>query len=144
MMSRASRMLKWVGAVTVLLAAAPIAYADSAPASEPPSNPPAQASAWCGGGPEDYAGDYLVAGLADAAYHFDPSSMRVLQLYLGAPPAPGTWQAGGGTISWTVGGVTYTSVPGSSACADPSAASTVTEFTAATADGSDTVTLQRR
>ena len=34
MMSRTSRMLKWVGAASVLLAAAPIAWA------EPPSRPP--------------------------------------------------------------------------------------------------------
>jgi hypothetical protein len=143
MLSRASRMLKWVGAGTVLLAAAPIAYAGSA-APAPESNQPRLASAWCGGGPEDYAGTYLVAGLTDAAYRFDLPSMRVTQLYLGVPTPPGTWQAGGGMISWTVGGVTYTSAAGATACADPSSASTVTAFTAATADGSDTVTLQRQ
>lgn len=35
MMSRASRMLKWIGAATVLLAAAPIAWADEPSGAHP-------------------------------------------------------------------------------------------------------------
>ena len=46
MMSRASRVLKWVGAATVLLAAAPIAYAES-PSPAPDPNPPRRSSPVC-------------------------------------------------------------------------------------------------
>jgi hypothetical protein len=42
MMSRASRMLKWVGAATVLLAAAPIAYAEPVASPSLPHVQPAQ------------------------------------------------------------------------------------------------------
>lgn len=139
MMSRASRMLKWVGAVTVLLAAAPIAYAEPVPAT--PSGP--ASSAWCGGGPDDFAGIYTVAGLTDARYRFDLAAMRVTQMYIGESVAPGTWAAGGGDISWHVDGLTYASKPGATDCADPGSASRVTAFTAGTADGADTLTLQR-
>lgn len=139
MMSRASRMLKWVGAVTVLLAAAPIAYAEPAPAA--PSGP--GSSAWCGAGPGDFAGTYTVAGLTDARYRFDLAAMRVTRMYIGEPVAPGTWAAGGGEISWHVDGLTYASKPGAADCADPDAASRVTAFTAGTSDGADTLTLRR-
>ena len=155
MMSRASRMLKWVGAGTVLLAAAPIAYAEPVASSPLPhaqhSQPARHAqhsehahSASCGDAPADYAGVYTVAGPTSAAFSFDLTSAQVTQPYFGMPTWPGTWQAGDGTITWNVEGLTYTSKPGTATCADPFSADTVTAFTATTADGSDTLTLLRR
>ena len=123
MMSRASRMLKWAGAITVLLAAAPIAYATPTPTRAPATGPqPSSGSSpWCGAGPQDYVGPYRLAGLTNAGHRFDLASMPV-----------------------TVDGLTYASKPGTTACADPNSAALVTEFSAGTPDGSDTLTPQRR
>lgn len=155
MMSRASRMLKWVGAGTVLLAAAPIAYAEpvassplphaehARPAQHAQHSEPAH-SASCGDGPAAYAGVYTAAGPTRAAFRFGLISMQVTRLDFGMPTWPGTWQAGGGTITWNVAGLTYTAKPGTAECADPSSADTVTAFTATAADGSDALTLLRR
>jgi hypothetical protein len=152
-------MLKWVGAVTVLLAAAPIAYAISNPAPDPDRDPPARSAPRCGGAPEDYAGTYATTGPTQAMYRFDLTAMLVVTTqpslgqpystysgttYSGTPIPPGTWQAGDGAISWTADGVTYTSKPGSTACTDPSSANTVTAFTADSTGGSDALTLKRR
>ncbi|HEX4789669.1 MAG TPA: hypothetical protein VH372_14465 [Actinospica sp.] len=150
MMSRASRTLKWVGAGTVLLAAAPIAYAVSYPAPDRDPESPAHSAARCGGGPEDYAGTYVSTGPTHATYRFDLTAMLVTtqpfsgQAEPGTPLAPGTWQAGDGAIDWSVGGVAYASKPGSTACTDLSSASTVTAFTADSPDGADTLTFHRR
>ena len=117
MMSRASRMLKWVGAITVLLAAAPIAYAEtSAPAAAAdPVQPP---SARCGG----------------------ESSMQVTPPYLGGQSPPGIRAAGDGLNPWSADGLTYRSLPNATACADPRSANPVAETTVGTPDGADTVT----
>lgn len=140
-MSRAARVLKWTVAGTVLLAAAPIAYAEPVPSStrlHAQDDP-----AWCGAEPADFAGLYTVADSADQAYFFDAATMTVRVASSGAQAAVGTWRAGGGGLLWTVGGVTYDARPGGVLCADPSAASPVTSVTASSADGSDTLTLNR-
>lgn len=117
MMSRASRMLKWVGAITVLLAAAPIAYAEtSAPSTaSDPAQPP---SARCGG----------------------ESSTQVTPPYLGGQSPLGIWAADGGLITWSADGLTYRSPPAATACSDPQPTNPVTGTTAGTPDGTDAVT----
>lgn len=169
MMTRASRLLKWIGAGTVVLAVAPIAYADaarhtatpssgaSAPRSTSPSTTPGGMpdSAHCDGGTAEFAGSYTVAGRDDVAFAFQADG-SVSESYLGAPAATGTWQADGDRIVWTAGGVTYTSVAHGASCADPAHTSRVTSVTAtptggsaggtgaAASLGSDPLTLQRR
>ncbi|WP_034269654.1 hypothetical protein [Actinospica robiniae] len=168
MMTRASRLLKWIGAGTVVLAVAPIAYADAArhtatpssgaiaPSSTSPSTTPGAmpGSAHCDGGTPDFAGTYTVAGRDDVAFDFEADG-RVSELYLGAPAATGAWQASGDEIVWTAGGVTYTSQAHSAACTDPAHTSRVTSVAATPAGGSaeatgsagslgsDPLTLQR-
>jgi hypothetical protein len=120
MMSRASRVLKWVGAGTVLLAAAPIAYAES-PAPNPEPNPPQHSSHSCGDERPD----------------------------LGVQRLPGSRLTEGGVITWDAGGLTYFPQPGyvspdRSACAGVPSPGAVTGSGTATPDDSDTVTLQRR
>jgi hypothetical protein len=146
MMTRASRLLKWVGAGAVLLAAAPIAYADgtghigslhSSHAGEP-----GDASARCGGALQDFAGAYTAAGAAGTRWDFRADG-TMSALYFGRPALSGTWRADGGRIVWNVDGHAYTSAPGTAVCADPADGSRVTSVTAASADGSDTVTLRR-
>ena len=145
-MSRAARVLKWTVAVTVLLAAAPIAYAEPVPSS---TRLHAQDdSARCGGEPADFAGLYTVADSTDQQYAFDAGTMTVRLSYFGTPAATGTWQAGGGEIQWTVGGVTYDARPAGVVCADPAAASRQRNqpprsITATSTDGSDTLVLNR-
>lgn len=145
-MSRASRMLKWPVAATVLLTAAPIAYAEPSTASTRPSAP--ADSARCGGRSGDFAGSYAVAGLANTGYRFDAAT-TALSRSTGAGPGSGadtdgTWQAGDGTIHWSADGTTYTAGPADVMCTNPAAAAQVTSFTASAADGSGTVTLVRR
>lgn len=142
MMSRSSRLLKWMVSATVLLAAAPIAYADGAAKSG--TSPPDQRSALCGGGPADFAGTYIVAGLTEAAYNFDLATMKVTPLYFGMPALTGVWEADGGQIGWTINGLVYSSKPGTVTCSITAAAGQVTQFTATATDGSDTVTLLRQ
>ena len=140
-MSRAARVLKWTVAATVLLAAAPIAYAEPVPSSTRAlaQDDPAR----CGGEPADLAGAYTAANSTGQAYAFDAATMTVSLSYFGAQAATGTWQAAGGEIRWTVGGVTYEARPGGVVCADPAAASRVTSVTATSVDGSDTLVLNR-
>lgn len=149
MMTRASRMLKWIGAGTVVLAVAPIAYTDAArhtatpssgaiaPSSTSPSTTPSSSpgSARCSGESADFAGIYNVAGREGVAIDFNADG-SVSELYLGAPAATGTWHANGDEIVWTAGGVTYTSVAHSAACADTAHASHVTSVTATPTNGS--------
>ena len=141
-MSRSSRLLKWMVSATVLLAAAPIAYADGS--SKSGANPPDQRAAVCGGGPADFAGTYTVAGLMDMAYNFNPDTMMVTPLYFGMPGGTGNWQVDAGQISWTTNGLVYTSTPSTVVCTSSASADRVTKFTATASDGSDTVTLQRQ
>ncbi|MBR7836519.1 hypothetical protein KDL01_24790 [Actinospica durhamensis] len=156
MMTRTSRWLKWAGAATVLLAAAPIAYADAArhtgsPSSGAVSPGPDSASAraaGCAADADDFAGAYLVAEATGPAgltgeeldLHADGS---VSVFSFGRAAATGAWHADGGALTWTVDGVSYASRPGLVACADQAHAGQVTGFTAAAADGSDSLTLQR-
>jgi len=188
MMTRASRLLKWIGAGSVVLAVAPIAYTDAArhtatpssgaiapestsprtsPSTAPDTSPDATTgtatdstpggapeSARCESGSADFAGTYTVAGRSDVAIDFHADG-GVSELYLGARAATGTWHATGDAIVWTAGGVTYTSVPHTATCADPSHAARVTSLTATpSADplgatgatgslGADPLTLER-
>jgi hypothetical protein len=149
MMTRASRLLKWIGAGTVILAVAPIAYADAArhtaapssgaiaPSSTSPSTTPGSepGSPRCEGGSADFAGTYDIAGQDDVAVDFRADG-TVSELFLGAPAATGSWHADGDGIVWTAGGVTYTSVAHSAVCADPTHASHVTSVTATPTNGS--------
>jgi hypothetical protein len=152
MMSRASRMLKWPVAATVLLAAAPIAYAGQSTASTAHTGQSgaggAADPARCAGRAADFAGSYTVAGHGDTRYGFDAATMTA---HGTAPTAAGTasatgngtWQAGSGEIRWTVDARTYTAKPADVMCADPGAGAQVTSLTATAADGSGTVTLVR-
>jgi len=141
-MSRASRMLKWPVAATVLLAAAPIAYAEPSTASTRPSAP--ADSARCGGGSRDFAGSYTIAGPADTGYGFDAATMTLYRSATStAPDAAGTWHAGDGAVQWSVDGKTYAAEPADVMCTDPAAAGQVTSFTATATDGSGTLTLIR-
>jgi hypothetical protein len=157
MMTRASRLLKWIGAGTVLLAAAPIAYADDArhtgsPAADATarhSSPGAGSSGplgsgGCGAAPADFVGAFAVTGrpaepadLPGQTLDFRADgTMSVLSSR--ALAATGTWHASGGGLVWTVGGVTYESLTGTAACADQVHTARVTAFAA-----SDSLTLQR-
>jgi hypothetical protein len=159
MMTRTSRWLKWAGAATVLLAAAPIAYADAARHTGSPSSgavapSPDTASAraaGCAADAADFAGAYLVAGASgpggpagltggEVDLHADGS---VSVFSFGRAAATGAWHADGGALTWTVDGVSYASRPGLVACADQDHAGLVTGFTAHVADGTDSLTLQR-
>jgi hypothetical protein len=142
MMSRTARVLKWTVAVTVLLAAAPIAYAEPVPSSTP-----AQAqgtSAGCGAAAADFAGAYGVVNSSDQEYDFNTATMTVGLSYFGQAAASGTWRAGGGAFGFTVGGVTYAAKPAGAVCGDPAAAGRVTSLVVTSADGSGTLTLSRR
>ena len=144
-MSRASRMLKWPVAATVLLAAAPIAYADPSTASTRPSAP--ADAARCGARPADFAGSYTVAGPADTGYGFDAATMTLHRSAAPAGPgagAAGTWRAGDGAVRWSVGATAYAAGPADVTCSNPAAAARVTSFTATAADGSGRLTLVRR
>lgn len=147
-MSRASRMLKWPVAATVLLTAAPIAYAEPSTASTRPSAP--ADSERCGGRFGDFAGSFTVAGLADTGYRFDAGTMALIRSAGSASGtaaagagAGGVWQAGGGEIRWSVDGTTYAAGSAHVMCADAAAPAQVTSFTATAADGSGAVTLVR-
>src|SRR6185312_2631783 len=149
MMPRASRLLKWIGAGSVVLAVAPIAYADAARHSaDPPSGAIAPSSTsprtttsstpgstGCEGGSTDFVGIYNVTGRDDVSIDFNADG-SVSELYLGAPAATGTWHANGDEIVWTAGGVTYTSVAHSAACADAAHTTRVTSVTATPTNGS--------
>lgn len=145
MMSRKSRVLKWVGAGAVVLIAAPIAYAHAHPGSTPPheqSGPPQQ-SAWCGGDPIDFAGMFTVAGADDVDYNFDATTLLLTAMYLGRPVSAGSWQAGGGQITWGMADRSFLSAPGSATCSSVAHPAQVSSFTAISVDGRDTVTLRR-
>jgi hypothetical protein len=143
MMTRASRVLKWIGAGAVLLGAAPIAYADTTPS--PP--PPEQQSAWCGGDPADWAGLYTIQQQdAQANFTVNGDSLTLTVDYMGTPAGGGTWQAGGGETVFSFNGSSYLSSPDSVVCDNPNDPSKVTSFSATTSPSSpypDTVTLQR-
>lgn len=177
MMTRASRLLKWIGAGTVVLAVAPIAYADAArhtatpssgafstsstaPRSTSPGSTPGGTldSTHCDAGLVDFAGGYTVVGRDGVAVDLRADG-GVSEFYLGAPAATGTWWVNGDELVWTAGGVTYTSVSHSAACADPAHASRITSVTVTPSGGtagatgtagttgslgSDPLTLQRR
>jgi hypothetical protein len=119
MMSRASRVLKWVGAGTVLLAAAPIAYAESS-APNPDPNPPRHSSHSCGDEHPD----------------------------LGVRSPLGSLPAEGGVITLNTGGLPYLAQPGRSACAEDPQTGTATEPSTGTGTGTpdapDTATPQPR
>ena len=156
MMSRTSRWLKWVGAGAVVLAVAPIAYADDARHTGSPASgavaPHGSAStgtaraAGCGRGAADFAGAYLVAGASEEAADFHADGTVSVSAF-GRPAAAGTWHADGDVLTWTAGAATYTARPGAVACADPAHPAQVSTFTAVaadgSADGSDSLTLQR-
>lgn len=77
-MSRASRMLKWPVAATVLLAAAPIAYAEPSTANTANTPPSAPAdSARCDGRIRDFTGSHTVAGPADVMCTDPAAAARV-------------------------------------------------------------------
>ena len=124
-MTRASRVLKWIGAGAVLLGAAPIAYADGSS-----TTPPHPRSARCGGEPADFAAAFRIVQAPDWALAFDAATMRVTASDLGRVRAEGTWQAAGdGALSWQFDGITFHAAAADVGCAGAAEPAGATDLT---------------